>query len=101
MSWQCQCRAVHTVPEFPLQCIACGWHFVSSDDPGTPPKCSDARGLGDVVAWTAARLGIGKHRRCKCKKRQRILNRLMPLPLGWARSHEPADQKDHQPDDDS
>jgi hypothetical protein len=60
--------------------------------PGAPGSCralvhaarhrlSSFRGLGDVITWALARVGIHAHDACGCGRRQKWLNRVVPFRL--------------------
>jgi hypothetical protein len=43
------------------------------------------RGLGDTIAWALYKMGIKPKPGCGCKKRQRLLNGMMPYDRGPAK----------------
>lgn len=77
ITWTCPlcgtripCSTPH---HYPLRC-SCGAVKPSEHEPHTIPK---SKGLGDLIARALKRIGI---KPCGgCKKRQRLLNRLVPF----------------------
>ena len=72
------------------QCTRCGWSIDQArvrvlplirtcDLTPPPPWYRRHRGLGDTVAAVLARMGVKeKKKKCGCRKRQEVLNRIAP-----------------------